>query len=257
MENLFVISIFSSVIILIILAIMPLIDKYLSAGWKYYVWLIISVRLILPFRVEIPNAPINLPSAGTGTFVIRADSESNKSGLIEYYSDDSYKERAAYSPSPIDYAPLFTTGDIIFYTWLIGAIVFFLAHIINYFRFKTKICSSISKQNGYYVSSMIHSPLMIGFFKPLIILPERSYTQTELEVILKHENTHRKRHDTWYKLLLVIVNAVHWFNPVIYVMIRRAVRDLEYSCDDIVIRGTDTEYRKEYAMAILKSMKER
>lgn len=82
-----------------------------------------------------------------------------------------------------------------------------------------------------------------------------AYSDEEIKVILKHELTHYKRHDLWYKLLLICANGIHWFNPIIYFMVRQANRDLEYSCDDAVVGNEDMEYRKAYSKTILKSMK--
>ena len=88
----------------------------------------------------------------------------------------------------------------------------------------------------------------------MVILPDIKYSDSELKVILKHEFMHYKRRDLWYKLLLIIANGMHWFNPIVYFMVRKANRDLEYSCDDDVVKNENMEYRKDYSMTILKSM---
>ena len=104
--------------------------------------------------------------------------------------------------------------------------------------------------------SKIASPMMIGFLKPMILIPNTDYSDNELSVILRHELTHYKRGDIWYKLLLVIANSIHWFNPLVYLMARQANRDLEYSCDDSVVKNSDINFRKGYSTAILKAMKQ-
>ena len=40
-----------------------------------------------------------------------------------------------------------------------------------------------------------------------------------------------------------------------YIMVKQANRDLEYSCDDLVIKNSDMNFRKEYSLIILKAMK--
>lgn len=55
--------------------------------------------------------------------------------------------------------------------------------------------------------------------------------------LLKHELVHLKRKDVYWKLLFVAANAFHWFNPLIWVMHREAVVDLELSCDERVLEG--------------------
>ena len=92
------------------------------------------------------------------------------------------------------------------------------------------------------------------YFVPKILLPSTDYSNNELVIVLKHELTHFKRGDIWYKLLLIIANSIHWFNPFVYLMAKAANRDLEYSCDDVVVKNSDINFRKEYSLTILKTM---
>lgn len=252
MTDLLIISASVSGIVLLIFALMPILDRRYSAVWKYYVWLILSVRLLIPFRLEIPDAPIKLTTPPAGTFVSRTDT----AVPIEYYSDDSYKEKGNDAIDSANYAPIITVSQLVLFVWRLGAAIVLLYHIGSYIMFKRKIKHHMKKKDdGVYLCGCIRTPMMIGFFKPIILLPDKACSDDELEVIMKHEMTHWKRHDIWYKLLLLLAVSVHWFNPIIHLMIRRANRDLEYSCDDIVIRGMDSEYKKNYALTILKTMK--
>jgi hypothetical protein len=88
----------------------------------------------------------------------------------------------------------------------------------------------------------------------VILLPDKIYEEQELYLILRHELTHYKHHDLWYKLILLAANAMHWFNPLVYLMVRQAGRDLEQVCDDEVVAGKDMGYRKAYCMTILNTM---
>ena len=102
--------------------------------------------------------------------------------------------------------------------------------------------------------SLINSPEFVGFVSPIILMPYTNYTDEELKLIYKHELTHFKRMDVWYKLILVIASVVHWFNPLVYLMRRYASKDIEYTCDDIVTKDLSLEQRKEYSKVILKTM---
>jgi len=70
-------------------------------------------------------------------------------------------------------------------------------------------------------------------------------------MIYSHELFHYKRHDLWYKLLLTVVNSIHWFNPAMYAMVSSANRDIEYCCDYQVVKDHDLKYRKNYSDLIL------
>ena len=102
--------------------------------------------------------------------------------------------------------------------------------------------------------SLINSPVFVGFVSPIILMPYTNYADEELKLIYKHELTHFKRMDVWYKLILVIASVVHWFNPLVYLMRRYASKDIEYTCDDIVTKDLSLEQRKEYSRVILKTM---
>ncbi len=104
------------------------------------------------------------------------------------------------------------------------------------------------------VSPAVLGPMLMGFVKPVILLPQRFYGQQELALILRHELVHYKFHDLWYKLLLLMANAVHWFNPLVWLMVRQANRDAEQVCDEQVVRNQDLNYRKAYSMTILNDM---
>lgn len=96
--------------------------------------------------------------------------------------------------------------------------------------------------------------MMTGFFKPLLLLPDLNYSDTELKIILRHELIHFKRKDIWYKLLLISANAVHWFNPLVYLMTVLSNKDLEMACDSMVIGNSDKTFRKQYSEAILSAI---
>ena len=72
--------------------------------------------------------------------------------------------------------------------------------------------------------------------------------------ILKHELVHLKRGDVYLKLLFVTANAVHWFNPIIWIMQKEAVIDMELSCDERVTQGTSFELRKAYTETLLSML---
>ena len=83
--------------------------------------------------------------------------------------------------------------------------------------------------------------MVIGVLRPRLLLPEEGYDARSLAFILRHELTHCRRHDLWYQLALLLANAVHWFNPLIWLMVRQAQGDMELTCDDAVVAGADRE----------------
>jgi len=77
----------------------------------------------------------------------------------------------------------------------------------------------------------------------------------ELRFILKHELVHYKRKDLYYKFLVLIATAIHWFNPFIYLIERAINAQCELSCDAEVILGADADTRQHYSEAIIGVVK--
>lgn len=104
-----------------------------------------------------------------------------------------------------------------------------------------------------YRVSGLGSPMLMGFFRPAVLLPE-NLPEGALAVTLAHELTHLKRRDLWYKLLLALARCLHWFNPMVWLMCRRAGRDVELCCDYDLLRSRDEDARRSYGQAILDQM---
>jgi hypothetical protein len=109
----------------------------------------------------------------------------------------------------------------------------------------------LKKQPAVYICDKAASPSLMGFIHPVLLIPSDCYSDKELALILKHELTHYRQYDLWYKLFLLVVNAVHWFNPAVYLLRCEACIDLELSCDDEVIKGMSAEDRIIYGETIL------
>ena len=83
------------------------------------------------------------------------------------------------------------------------------------------------------------------------VLPRRAYTPEELTMIFRHELHHLQRCDVDTKVFLCLCNAFCWFNPLVWIATRKAAEDLERSCDEIVAEGMDAAQRKAYAAVLL------
>ena len=100
-------------------------------------------------------------------------------------------------------------------------------------------------------TAAVGSPMIVGAIKPTLLLPELELSTEQLSLVFRHELIHYRRRDIWYKLLLMLANAIHWFNPMVWLMVYAADRDLELSCDEAVVAGRDEAYREEYGRCLL------
>jgi len=93
--------------------------------------------------------------------------------------------------------------------------------------------------------------MLIGFFKPEVILPDREYSAEELQGILQHEITHLRRCDVVIKWLAAVACALHWFNPLVWLAQREIDRTCELSCDETVLRKLDTDGKQSYGDTLI------
>ena len=87
--------------------------------------------------------------------------------------------------------------------------------------------------------------MTLGLLRPVIVLPPE-VPEADLPLILRHELCHIRRRDLWYKGVMLLANAVHWFNPLVWRMAGQAGRDLELYCDEAVVEGQDSGFRRRY-----------
>ena len=97
----------------------------------------------------------------------------------------------------------------------------------------------IRKPVHVYVSELISSPVTIGFFKPIILLPIAAISHLstkQVEAILLHELAHIRRYDYFFNLLINFIKTVLYYNPFVKLFARTIEREREKSCDELVIQ---------------------
>lgn len=103
-------------------------------------------------------------------------------------------------------------------------------------------------------STVVRSPILVGFFKPTIYLPPENTVKMDISMVIHHELVHLKHKDLWVKALTLGVSALHWFNPLTH-MIRRDIHTWsELACDEEVVKEMSHEERRRYGETILNVM---
>lgn len=158
-----------------------------------------------------------------------------------------------------------------------GCVVMFL-HYLHYLRFRRACIRQIApvsepwilesmqraieetelhkRDRGHflYYNNDIREPFVIGFRKPILLLPKQEYGQKVLPFIFLHECNHILHRDTLYKLFMLFMQSLMWFQPLMYLLKAVSFLDIEVACDEAVIEGKDMEARKAYGMALLDSL---
>ena len=161
--------------------------------------------------------------------------------------------------------------------WLLGTLGVFLWKMIQHFRFRKQILRGsypVSAQDilemwkemqlasglrkpwcRLLIAPETKTPLTFGLSprRTRVLLPEREYTEDELRLILRHELVHIRRSDLSAKLFYVFTKSIGWFNPLVWLSLRRSADDLELSCDEAVLLGESEDTRRQYAELLLRT----
>ena len=93
--------------------------------------------------------------------------------------------------------------------------------------------------------------MLAGLLRPVLLLPPGGLSEPALRYSLLHELTHLRRRDIWLKALALWVNALYWFNPLCWYMVRLVERDTELACDEAALRALPPEEHAAYGRTIL------
>ncbi|MDY5564641.1 MAG: M56 family metallopeptidase, partial [Candidatus Limivicinus sp.] len=162
---------------------------------------------------------------------------------------------------------LISSGDIWLWLWALGALATLLWYIVGYRRFdralRRSLCRAaplecrLFRQMGGPArlrlcrSAAVGTPMLLGLWRPVLVLPEREYSEEMLKNIFRHELTHYRRGDLVLKWFAVLVSAVHWFNPMVHIARRELDRACEMSCDERLLRKMDTAGKRSYGETLL------
>ena len=268
------VSAICGVFILGIWALSPALNKHFIAKWKYWAWILIALRLVVPINFGLPQftAPVAMSEVISIQYMPVA--ELFTPAQLPPQADTT--ETLTYSPPSL--IETITLYQVIFLIWIAGSIVFATIQIARYFTAKRKILRwsvaskrqeidetllSLSQEMGIkttiypMINKEVTSPMIMGLIRPVLMLPHEDYEINDLDFILRHELTHFKNKDIVYKVILFIANAIHWFNPIVYLMVQEAHADMERVCDGDVLKNRGAEERREYGEVILNSIGQR
>ena len=276
MKILLSLSVSGALLLLLILGLKPLYKNKFSKRWQYYIWIVVALRFLLPFTPdttiigslfekfdttaitnEIPTNP-NVP--------VPADTGNSKAEPIQ--TNREITTAAMREP--------FNKYVCLFFIWSALALVLFVRKVtvyqgfIQYIKAGNKEVSDIKILNllsdceeklniktrvELSCNPLIASPMLIGFFRPRIILPVGEWEDKELSYIFVHELIHYKQRDMFYKWLIQLVVCVHWFNPFVYLLEKEVNKSCELSCDEIVLSVLDDSAKREYGDTLISFYK--
>lgn len=283
--NLLKTSLLGALAILLMLVSKPLWRERYRAKARCWLWLALAAFLLFPVDFSVKDAPVQAAPPQDYTLFVGTDKTTiqstdhlfgdmaEKSGQTSAQVRDSIIARPVTDPAQkaTRYIPVTT---ILFYGYLAGAAAFLLCQGVSYVRFRRTVRrwrSGVTRGDyrallqdtarslsvtapEMFVCEAISTPAVTGLFRPTLLLPHEGYDLNELRYILRHELCHLKRRDMLLKLVLLAANAMHWFNPVVYLMLRQADEDIELACDSAATDGLDRAERAAYSRTLLAAV---
>ena len=283
--NLLKTSLLGALAILLMLVSKPLWRERYRAKARCWLWLALAAFLLFPVDFSVKDAPVQAAPPQDYTLFVGTDKTTiqstdhlfgdmaERSGQTSTQVRDSIIARPVTDPAQkaTRYIPVTT---ILFYGYLAGTAAFLLCQGVSYVRFRRTVRrwrSGVTRGDyrallqdtarslnvtapEMFVCEAISTPAVTGLFRPTLLLPHEGYDLNELRYILRHELCHLKRRDMLLKLVLLAANAMHWFNPVVYLMLRQADEDIELACDSAATDGLELPERAAYSRTLLAAV---
>lgn len=281
-------SIMASIVVGLILCIKILFRNKLTPRWKYLLWMILIVRLLLPWSPDSSYSIYSILSYSNDTSVIFHQKEpvqekaaiddtkmvTNENTYAPSYTQvaEENKQQTHRNENKSDVTFSFYT--ILLYIWLAGVIVLGLATMIMNRRLRLYIknqpvitderivtifdnCKkSMSLQQNIPLLSAgkISSPTVFGFFRPRVLLSSvhmKILDEQQLRYIFHHELAHIKRRDVGVNWLMHGLLILNWFNPILWYAYSCMREDQEMACDAFALTFIDSEEQIAYGHTII------
>ena len=206
-------------------------------------WAIVALRLVLPVSIESPVSLIPQTTV--------ALQEAVDTSLIHVEAVSPWNGAAAPLPTAIGTAQASEMHTLPLATiWAAGMAVMLGYLLISYFRMRYLVREAVQEEGNIWVCDGVTSPFILGVFRPRIYLPS-GLSGISRAYVIAHEKSHLCCKDHLWKPFAFCLLAMYWFDPLVWAAYWLACRDIEFACDERVIRALKLPERKAYASALL------
>ena len=253
MENIFIsllnTSITAGYLVIAVMLLRPILKK----APKYIrciLWGLVGLRLILPFSMEsvlslIPSAEPIPPE------IVTSPAPVIHSGITFVNSAVNPVISQSFAPAPeASVNPMQVVMAVAWNVWLLGVIAMVIYSLVSFFLLKRKLREAIKGSGNVWLCDRVSTPFLLGLFRPRIYLPS-DLKEADKTYVLAHENAHIRRKDHWWKPLGFLLLTVYWFNPLMWVAYIFLCRDIEFACDEKVIKELGTDCKCAYSEALI------
>ncbi|MBW9149138.1 stage II sporulation protein P [Clostridium sp. CM028] len=280
-------SLIGSIIVLMILIFKGIFRNKLNFTFHYYIWLILIIKLIIPFG---PQTPLNISNLYENFHV---QGTTNKSTQITQSNSSKELTNATLS-NPISISAMHPSNKSVIskanriplnhkvniekvfcFIWILGTSLSIAILVTGYKKLKDIVGTSIKNINSTHreilnkckkamnirtevelsYSQKINSPSLCGLIKPKILIPvsvAANIGDEEFKYIIMHELTHLKNKDIFINYAITLLSIIYWFNPLLLYAFHKMREDCEISCDGQVISYLGASENLQYGNTIIK-----
>lgn len=207
-------------------------------------WALVALRLMLPVSVESPVSMIPETTAilqeAVDTTLIHPEAVPSNGAPTEAQEGNTATEAGGgqqISPLP--------------FVWCVGVALMLCYLLLSYLRMGHLVAEAVPEAGNIWICDAVTTPFILGLLQPRIYLPSGLSGETKAYVIA-HEQSHLRWKDHWWKPLAFVLLAVYWFDPFVWAAYGLVCRDIEFACDERVVRRFGMAEKKAYSVALLE-----
>lgn len=265
-------SLYASIVGVVIIMLKTILKNKINPKWHYIIWVVFILKLLIPFGPESAVSLFNaVPPVPQQTNFVQTYEQYHQS--ITFISQDKTQIPTTWAIRDSSLYFAATAETAMPYIWVVGAMLILswllytnysllrkvkstaasVPELINLIFEECKRKMSVKRDIEIVIQDAIGTPALFGVFRPKILVSPAisSLSNKEISYVLLHELAHYKRKDLIANYLLLLLQLVHWFNPVIWYCFKRIRQDMEVAADERVLTLLESGEQKEYGRALL------
>jgi len=270
-------SFYAGIVGLVILLLKGMLRNRLNAKWHYLIWSVLVLKLLVPFGPQSAVSLFNL--------IPKLSHQATVGDAYQVWQQDEMYIGTDQPQDGISIQPLVTdptetmvntqnfVEEILPFIWAAGAMIMLLWLVFSCYLLHSKLrrgsvvkddrilrilksCQEKMGVTGHVnlvLQDTVGTPSLFGILRPTILITPGllDLEDKELRYIFLHELAHYKRKDVPVNYLLLIFQAIHWFNPVIWFCFASIRQDMEVAADEYVVSTLEAAEYKDYGRALL------
>ncbi|PEM00539.1 methicillin resistance mecR1 protein [Bacillus wiedmannii] len=277
-------SLMASILVGFILCIKVLFRNKLTPRWQYMLWIVLMIRLLLPWSPDSSYSIYSLLSYSSSVSeVIQKNTPSPENTVNDEMQHTVELEQNAETVTKNSEPEVNVSSEqqtalslykVALYVWLAGVIILAVITFITNRRLysyikkqpditdeqvttvfnRCKQSMKMKKAVSLRLAGKIASPTVFSFFRPKVLLSKKHMkvlNEQQLQYVFYHELAHIKRNDVAVNWIMYSLILLNWFNPILWYAYFCMREDQELACDAYALTFIDKEEQIAYGHTII------